>query len=107
MDAKCHSLTASYIRERHSYDDTTPICQFYEGFNLDGKETTMPFGVYNIDDMKQFGRDRNWCPYFLARFAVGFLLYKTMKNMGNVAFLDHLCKHCGLQLPLYTRSKNC
>lgn len=73
MDAKCHSLTASYIRERHSYDDTTPICQFYEGFNLDGKETTMPFGVYNIDDMKQFGRDRNWCPYFLARFAVGFI----------------------------------
>ena len=70
VDGKCHSLTASYIRERHNYDDTTPICQYYEGFSLDGKESTMPYGVYSIDDLKQYGRDRNWCPYFLSRFVV-------------------------------------
>lgn len=37
---------------------------------MDGKESNLPYGVYSIDDLKQYGRDRNWCPYFLARFAV-------------------------------------
>lgn len=70
MDSSCHALTASYVRERHQYDDSTPLCQYFEGFNMDGKECALPFGVYSLDDLKQFGRDRNWCPYFLARFAV-------------------------------------
>lgn len=70
VDGKCHSLTASYVRERHQYDDTTLVCQYYEGFNMDGKESMLPSGMYSLDDLKQYGRDRNWCPYFLARFAV-------------------------------------
>lgn len=44
--------------------------QFYEGFNTEGKEFVLPHGVYTIDDLKQYGSDRNWCPYFLARYAV-------------------------------------
>ncbi|XP_018324460.1 general transcription and DNA repair factor IIH helicase subunit XPD isoform X1 [Agrilus planipennis] len=70
VDSKCHALTASYVRERHNYDETTPICQYYEGFDMDGKENNIPYGVYSIDDLKQYGKDRNWCPYFLARFAI-------------------------------------
>lgn len=37
---------------------------------MDGRESMLPHGVYGIDDLKQYGKDRNWCPYFLARFAV-------------------------------------
>ncbi|CAG5059086.1 unnamed protein product [Parnassius apollo] len=70
VDGKCHSLTASYIRERHERDNSVNICQFYEGFNREGKESMLPYGVYTIDDLKQYGADRNWCPYFLSRFAV-------------------------------------
>ncbi|XP_043282259.1 general transcription and DNA repair factor IIH helicase subunit XPD [Venturia canescens] len=70
VDGRCHSLTASYVRDRHNYDDTTPICNFYEGFDMEGREQIMPSGIYSIDDMKDYGRDRNWCPYFLARFAI-------------------------------------
>ncbi|XP_026498197.1 general transcription and DNA repair factor IIH helicase subunit XPD [Vanessa tameamea] len=70
VDGKCHSLTASYIRERHEMDDSIPICQFYEGFNREGKESMLPYGVYTMDDLKQYGADRNWCPYFLSRFAI-------------------------------------
>lgn len=44
--------------------------QFYEGFNKEGKESMLPYGVYTMDDLKQYGADRNWCPYFLSRFAV-------------------------------------
>lgn len=70
VDGKCHSLTASYVRDRHVADDTIPICDFYEGFALDGKESTIPYGVYSLDELKEYGRKRNWCPYFLSRFAV-------------------------------------
>ncbi|KZC07639.1 TFIIH basal transcription factor complex helicase XPD subunit [Dufourea novaeangliae] len=70
VDGRCHSLTASYIRERHNYDESTPICNFYEGFDMEGKEQLMPPGIYSIDDLKEYGRDRNWCPYFLARFTI-------------------------------------
>ncbi|KAG8042095.1 hypothetical protein G9C98_000086 [Cotesia typhae] len=70
VDGRCHSLTASYVRARHNYDDTTPICSFYEGFDEEGRERVMPPGIYSIDDIKDYGRDRNWCPYFLARLAI-------------------------------------
>lgn len=51
--------------------------QFYEGFNKEGKESMLPYGVYTIDDLKQYGADRNWCPYFLSRFAVSIFIYCT------------------------------
>lgn len=86
VDSKCHGLTASYIRERHNYDDTTPICQYYEGFNMDGKENNLPYGVYSIDDLKQYGRDRNWCSYFLARFAVSTLNFIFSNLSHNVYY---------------------
>lgn len=70
VDGKCYGLTASYVRERHAVDDTTPICQYYEGFDLEGRESVLPSGVYNLDDLKQYGSDRNWCPYFLTRQAI-------------------------------------
>ncbi|XP_043495959.1 general transcription and DNA repair factor IIH helicase subunit XPD [Polistes fuscatus] len=70
VDSRCHSLTASYVRDRHNYDESTPICNFYEGFDLEGRTQVIPSGVYSLDDLKEYGRDRNWCPYFLARFMI-------------------------------------
>ncbi|XP_047108627.1 general transcription and DNA repair factor IIH helicase subunit XPD [Schistocerca piceifrons] len=70
VDGRCHSLTASYIRDRHSYDESVPVCNFYEAFSTFGKEAPMAPGVYGIDDLKDYGRDMGWCPYFLARYAI-------------------------------------
>lgn len=70
VDGKCFGLTASYVREHHQMDDTVPICQYYEGFDIEGRESFLPIGIYNLDDLKQYGRDRNWCPYFTARYAI-------------------------------------
>lgn len=70
VDGKCFGLTASYVRERHQADSTTPVCQYYEGFDIEGRESLLPPGIYNLDDLKQYGRERNWCPYFLTRFAI-------------------------------------
>ncbi|KAK7865179.1 hypothetical protein R5R35_012039 [Gryllus longicercus] len=70
VDGRCHSLTATYVRERHHYDETVPLCTFYEGFDIEGREAPLPPGVYNIDDLKEYGREKNWCPYFLARYTI-------------------------------------
>ncbi|XP_049853538.1 general transcription and DNA repair factor IIH helicase subunit XPD [Schistocerca gregaria] len=70
VDGRCHSLTASYIRDRHSYDESVPVCNFYEAFSTFGKEAPMAPGIYGIDDLKDYGRDMGWCPYFLARYAI-------------------------------------
>ena len=30
VDSKCHQLTASFVRDRHSQDSSVPVCMFYE-----------------------------------------------------------------------------
>lgn len=106
VDGRCHSLTASYIRDRHNMDDSVPICQYFEGFSMDGKESTMPYGVYTIDDLKEYGRDRNWCPYFLSRFAVCFYLNYHNFLIKLIIILDYVCEHRRVQLPLLIRSED-
>lgn len=70
VDAKCYGLTASYVRERHNMDEATAVCQYYEWWSQEGKETIMPPGIYSIDDLKQVGHTRTWCPYFMVRQAI-------------------------------------
>uniref|UniRef100_A0A023F3L9 General transcription and DNA repair factor IIH helicase subunit XPD n=1 Tax=Triatoma infestans TaxID=30076 RepID=A0A023F3L9_TRIIF len=72
VDGRCHSLTASYIRERHQADKTVPVCSFYENFDEFGRELAVPPGIYSLDDLKQYGLKNRFCPYFLARNAVNY-----------------------------------
>eukprot|EP00062_Callorhinchus_milii_P027790 gi/632991517/ref/XP_007884664.1/ PREDICTED: TFIIH basal transcription factor complex helicase XPD subunit-like [Callorhinchus milii] len=30
----------------------------------------MASGVYNLDELKLLGRQKGWCPYFLARYSI-------------------------------------
>ncbi|KAJ1106679.1 hypothetical protein NDU88_004080 [Pleurodeles waltl] len=69
VDGKCHSLTASYIRA-HQQDASMESCHFYEEFDAQGREVPLPPGVYNLDDLKTYGRMKGWCPYFLARYSI-------------------------------------
>ena len=72
VDGRCYGLTASFVRSRHEADDAVPVCNFYEGFDANGRESPLPSGVYNLDDLKEYGHKLGWCPYFLARSAVSF-----------------------------------
>ncbi|KOB69307.1 TFIIH basal transcription factor complex helicase XPD subunit [Operophtera brumata] len=49
VDGKCHSLTASYVRDKHEQDSTVATCQFYEGFNREGKESMLPYGIVHAE----------------------------------------------------------
>lgn len=70
VDAKCHSLTATHIRTKHKYDETVPICNFYENFDAHGREVPLEPGIYGIDELKDYGRKKGYCPYFLARYTI-------------------------------------
>ncbi|XP_067681689.1 general transcription and DNA repair factor IIH helicase subunit XPD-like [Haliotis asinina] len=70
VDGRCHSLTASFVRTRHKTDPTVPVCDFYESFDKHGRELPLSPGIYGLDDMKEHGKKRGWCPYFLARYAL-------------------------------------
>lgn len=70
VDAKCHALTAPHVRERHSDDPSVPVCSFYEQFDSGGRDTMLPNGVYNLEELKTFCTQKGWCPYFFARWAI-------------------------------------
>ncbi|XP_033127767.1 general transcription and DNA repair factor IIH helicase subunit XPD-like [Anneissia japonica] len=70
VDSACQGLTASYIRTRNHYDDSVSVCSFFELFDSIGRDAPIDAGVYNLDDLKDIGRDRGWCPYFLARYTI-------------------------------------
>lgn len=39
-------------------------------FDAVGRQVPLPAGIYNLDDLKDFGRRKGWCPYYLARYSV-------------------------------------
>ncbi|KAL7750753.1 TFIIH/NER complex ATP-dependent 5'-3' DNA helicase subunit [Sorochytrium milnesiophthora] len=72
VDARCRSMTASWVREsaKDQPKEAVQLCDFYEG--LETTEAMMPCGVYTLEELKEFGRNKTLCPYFLARRMIGF-----------------------------------
>jgi len=70
VDAKCHALTAPHVRERHSDDSSVAVCSFYEQFDANGRDTKLPNGVYNLEELRNFSREKGFCPYFFTRAAL-------------------------------------
>ncbi|CAN8032100.1 unnamed protein product [Ixodes persulcatus] len=75
VDGKCYSLTAPYKRGLSGDSADGPAsqaasCTFYENFDAHGREFILPTGVYSLDDLKEYGLQHQYCPYFTARQAV-------------------------------------
>lgn len=70
VDAECHKMTVSYMRRKHEQDDSIELCDFFEHWEKEGKGTVLPPGIYNLDEIKDYGQKKRWCPYFLARNAL-------------------------------------
>ncbi|GBG88390.1 hypothetical protein CBR_g47089 [Chara braunii] len=86
VDAGCRKLTASWVRERamqmtegggggggggEEVGDIE-LCSFFEGYQKSGGDALLPPGVYTLHELKQFGKQKGWCPYFLARHMITF-----------------------------------
>ncbi|CAK8693117.1 unnamed protein product [Clavelina lepadiformis] len=70
VDGRCHALTASHVRIKQKHDPSVSLCAFYESFDAHGREESLPAGVYNLDDLRRYGRLKGWCPYFLSRYSI-------------------------------------
>ena len=84
VDARCRNLTASWVRDKAKEEDeeggqktktvlekneirNSKLCEFYEDLEAVGESAEVPDGVYTLQELKEFGREKKWCPYFLAR----------------------------------------
>jgi DNA excision repair protein ERCC-2 len=78
VDARCRRLTASWVREKHLEQvarEEAPeaeLCSFFEDYEKEGPDAVLPPGVYTLADLRQFGRKKGWCPYFLARHMIAY-----------------------------------
>jgi DNA excision repair protein ERCC-2 len=78
VDAQCRTLTAPWVRQKRSGevptaggggDDVGNVesCSFFENYEQFGSDAAIPSKIYSIDDIKELGREKGWCPYYLAR----------------------------------------
>ncbi|CAM8998013.1 unnamed protein product [Rhodiola kirilowii] len=72
VDAGCRKLTASWVRSLAAENPNVKTCDYFEGLERAGAEAVLPPGVYTLQDLRAFGKQKGWCPYFLARHMVQF-----------------------------------
>ncbi|KAH0663986.1 hypothetical protein KY284_028917 [Solanum tuberosum] len=72
VDAGCRKLTASWVRAIAVENPNIPTCSFYENYDAADKAgtSTLPAGVYTLQELRLYGKEKGWCPYFLARHMV-------------------------------------
>ena len=72
VDSGCRKRTASWVRAAAIDNPDIEQCSFYEDYEKKGAEALLPPGVYTLHELRGFGRDKGWCPYFLARHMISF-----------------------------------
>jgi DNA excision repair protein ERCC-2 len=71
VDSACRSMTASWVlEEARKHPGSMETCDYYDNFQAAGEATTMPSGVYGLEELKEWGKARGWCPYYLTRQAI-------------------------------------
>jgi DNA excision repair protein ERCC-2 len=71
VDAACRSLTATWvIEEARKHPGSQETCTYFDNFQSAGESITMPSGVYDLQELKEWGKGRGWCPYYLTRQAI-------------------------------------
>ena len=71
VDAACRAMTASWVQERAKENPgSIETCPYYDVFHSAGEATTLPSGVYDLEELKKWGKGKGWCPYYLTRQAI-------------------------------------
>uniref|UniRef100_A0A2P2LDT9 DNA 5'-3' helicase n=1 Tax=Rhizophora mucronata TaxID=61149 RepID=A0A2P2LDT9_RHIMU len=72
VDAACRKLTASWVRSKAAENSNVRTCEFFENYERAASGALLPPGVYTLQDLREFGKQNGWCPYFLSRHMVQF-----------------------------------
>lgn len=73
----CRMKTAEWVRIQYEANQGIPdiedigtdsdLCKYYEGFIKKQDDVLLNKGIYTLDDLKELGREKNVCPYYLVR----------------------------------------
>eukprot|EP00899_Mesostigma_viride_P004876 jgi/Mesvir1/1438/Mv14431-RA.2 len=73
VDAQCRTMTAPWVRAAAGEDNPDiETCSFYEEYDKKSGEALLPPGIYTLHDLRVMGRQKGWCPYFLARHMIAY-----------------------------------
>ncbi|KAG0281183.1 DNA-dependent ATPase of the nucleotide excision repair factor 4 complex [Linnemannia gamsii] len=67
VDARCHNLTAPWVREAAQAGQDIETCSFYEELERGDVREIVPDAIYTLDDIKELGKAKKTCPYYMAR----------------------------------------
>ncbi|KAK4351702.1 hypothetical protein RND71_031015 [Anisodus tanguticus] len=69
---KLLKLTAGWFRAIAVENSNVPTCSFFENYDDADKAgtSTLPASVYTLQELRLYGKEKGWCPYFLARHMV-------------------------------------
>jgi DNA excision repair protein ERCC-2 len=71
VDAACRSMTASWVVEQARQNQgSLETCPYFDNFQSAGEATSMPSGVYDLEELRKWGKEKGWCPYYLTRQAI-------------------------------------
>ncbi|GMH78244.1 hypothetical protein TrST_g904 [Triparma strigata] len=71
VDNACRKKTASWVRAANEKNPgSVKTCEYYEGYEAEGVDSTMPSGVYDLETLRSWGLKKGWCPYYLTRRAI-------------------------------------
>jgi Rad3-related DNA helicase len=71
VDAACRSMTASWVIEKATQQPgSIETCSYYDTFRDAGEATSLPSGIYDLEELKKWGESKTWCPYYLTRQAI-------------------------------------
>lgn len=71
VDAACRSMTASWVVDQAKRNPgSIETCSYFDNFQSAGEATTMPSGIYDLEELRKWGKARGWCPYYLTRQAI-------------------------------------
>ncbi|XP_044501936.1 general transcription and DNA repair factor IIH helicase subunit XPD [Mangifera indica] len=72
VDAACRKRIASWVRALAAENPNVETCEFFENYEKAASAAVLPPGVYTLQDLRAFGKQKGWCPYFLARHMIQF-----------------------------------
>ena len=63
VDAACRNLTSSWVQEAaQRHPGSVETCSYYDNFQAAGEATSLPSGVYDLEELQKWGKQRGWCP---------------------------------------------
>lgn len=73
VDAKCRDLTNSAACEKARADPgSVPICDWHENLGKLEPGSLLPTGIWTLEDVLEYSREKVICPYFAVRRMMGF-----------------------------------